>query len=149
MAVSRRSARPRFVLVVLVLASITLITLDVRGGGTIPGLRGRARDLFSPVQSAANSVTHPVTDFFHGVFEYSQLRDANRRLRQQVAALRAAQIRDQYLQQDNRDLLAINKIQSIEDIPTVPARVVGGSESNFQLTIVIDRGANAGILVGM
>jgi rod shape-determining protein MreC len=149
MAVSRRSARPRFTLLVLILASLTLITLDVRGGGTIPGLRGKARDAFSPVQSAVSSATHPVTDFFSGVFQYQQLKDDNARLRAQLAQLQDQQIQDQYLQQTNKDLTDLLKLDFVGDIPTVAARVIAGPESNFQLTIVIDRGTSAGILKGM
>jgi rod shape-determining protein MreC len=149
MAVTRRTARPRFTLLVLILASLTLITMDVRGGGAIPGVRGRARDLFSPVQSAVSSATHPITDFFNGVFQYQQLKDDNARLRGQLAQLQAQQIQDQYLQQTNKDLSDLLKLDFVGDIPTVAARVIAGPESNFQLTIVIDRGSGAGILKGM
>lgn len=149
MAVSRRSARPRFVLLVLVLLSATLITLDVRGGTGIPTLRGRTRDLFGPVQSAIGSATRPVTDFFHGVFQYSQLSHDNARLRNENAQLRAQQIQTQYDEQQIKDLNDLLKLDFVGDIPTVAARVVGGAESNFQLTIVIDRGTAAGVLKGM
>ena len=149
MAVSRRSARPRFTLLVLILASLTLITLDLRGGGSIPKVRGKARDLFSPIQSAVSSATRPVTDFFHGAFQYRQLENDNARLRAQLAQIRTQQIQDQYLLQTNKDLTDLLKLNFVGDIPTVAARVIAGSESNFQLTIVIDRGSAAGVLKGM
>ncbi|GAC1320223.1 MAG: rod shape-determining protein MreC [Acidimicrobiales bacterium] len=149
MAVSRRSARPRFVLLVLVLLSATLITLDVRGGTGIPSLRGRTRDVFGPVQTAIGSAISPVTDFFHGVFQYSQLNHDNARLRNENAQLRAQQIQTQYDEQQIKDLNDLLKLNFVGDIPTVASRVVGGSESNFQLTIVIDRGTAAGVLRGM
>jgi len=149
MAVSRRSARPRFTLVVLIVASLTLITLDIRGGGTIPSVRGRARDVFAPVQSAASSATHPVTDFFNGVFQYQSLKADNARLRAQIAQLEAQQIQDQYLEQTNKDLNDLLKLPFVGDIPFVAAPVIAGPESNFQLTIVIGRGSSSGILTGM
>jgi rod shape-determining protein MreC len=148
MAVSRRSARPRFTLVVLILASLTLITLDVRGS-VIPGVRGRARDLFRPVQSAVNAVTHPITDFFNGVFDYRVLKSDNARLRAEGAALQAQQITDQYLRQTNKDLSDLLKLDFLGDIPRVTARVIAGPASNFQLTAVINRGSTSGILKGM
>jgi rod shape-determining protein MreC len=134
---------------VLILASLTLITLDIRGGGTIPGIRGRARDVFQPVQSATSTMTHPITDFFNGVFHYHSLEADNSRLRAEVAQLQAQQIEDQYLQQTNKDLTDLLKLNYLADIPTVAARVIAGPESNFQLTIVIDRGSTSGILKGM
>ena len=149
MAVSGRSTRPRFILIVLVLASITLVTVDQRGGGTIPHLRGKARDVFSPIQNAFSDLTSPVTNFFQGVFEYSQLKHDNARLRSQVDALRNQQIQDQYLQQENKDLTDQLKLDFVGDIPTVASRVIGGAESNFQVTVIIDRGADAGVAKGM
>lgn len=149
MAVSRRSGRPRFVLLILVLLSVSLITLDARGVVGIPSLRGRTRDLFSPVQAAIGAATSPVTDFFHGVFEYSRLSHDNTRLRTENARLRAQQIQTQFDEQQIKDLNDLLKLDFVGDIPTVAARVVGGAESNFQLTLVIDRGTSAGILKGM
>jgi len=149
MAVSRRSARPRFVLLILVLLSVTLITVDARGGVGIPSVRGRTRDLFAPIQSAFASATQPITDFFHGVFQYSQLSHDNARLRAENAGLRAQQIQAQYDEQQIKDLNDLLKLDYVGDIPTVAARVVGGAESNFQLTLVIDRGTASGVLKGM
>jgi rod shape-determining protein MreC len=149
MAVSRRSARPRFTLLVLVLASLTLITLDLRGGTSVLHVRGKARDAFSPIQSAVSSAVRPVTDFFHGAFQYRQLKNDNARLRAQLAQLNAQEIQDQYLLQTNKDLTDLLKLDFVGDIPTVASRVVAGAESNFQLTIVIDRGSDAGVLKGM
>src|SRR5579864_453292 len=149
MAVSRRSARPRFTLLVLVLASLTLITLDLRGGSSVLHVRGKARDMFSPVQSAVSSATRPMTDFFHGAFQYRQLKNDNARLRAQLAQMQAQEIQDQYLLQTNKDLNDLLKLDFVGDIPTVASRVIAGAESNFQLTIVIDRGTGAGLLKGM
>ena len=149
MAVSRRSARPRFTLLILILASLTLITVDLRGGASVPKVRGKARDVFAPIQSAVSHATRPVTDLFNGAFQYRQLKDDNARLRAQLALVRAQQIQDQYLLQTNKDLNDLLKLDFVGDIPTVAARVVAGAESNFQLTIVIDRGSAAGVLKGM
>lgn len=149
MAVSRRSARPRFIVLVLVLLSVTLITVDIRGGAAIPSLRGKSRDLFSPVQAAISSATQPMTDFLHGVFSYGRLSHDNARLRAELTQLRAQQIQSQYDEQQIKDLNDLLKLNFVGDIPTAAARVVGGASSNFQLTIVIDRGTAAGILKGM
>jgi rod shape-determining protein MreC len=83
------------------------------------------------------------------VFEYSQLRHDNARLRAQIEALRAQQIQDQYLQQENKDLTDQLKLDFVGDIPKVASRVIGGAESNFQVTVIIDRGSGTGIAKGM
>ena len=58
MAVYRRSRRNRFFLVLLALTSVTVLTLDYRGGGdgALESVRQTARDAFAPVQSAADTV---------------------------------------------------------------------------------------------
>ena len=42
MALSRRSGRSRFTLILLVLSSVTILTLDFRGSSAVQGLRDGA-----------------------------------------------------------------------------------------------------------
>ena len=152
MAVYRRTARPRFTLLLLVLTSITLITLDYRGSAS--GLFGKVKsfsqDAFAPVQSAASSVTRPVGDFFQGVFHYGDLKKENARLRQQLADSRAATLRAADAERERRRFSTSSNLDFVGDIPTVAAR---GRQrrrsSNFELTIEIDRGRSAGVAKGM
>ena len=151
MAVYRRSSRPRFLLVLLVLTSVSLVTLDLRsgGGGAVASIRGRARDAFAPIQSATNSVVSPITDFFHGVFQFQSLKHENALLRQQLADQNASQIAAANAIRENRDLNDILNLDFVGDIPTVAARVVSGPESNFQASVVIDRGSADGLVRDM
>ena len=151
MAVYRRSARPRFTLLLLVLTSITLITLDFRGqaSGVFDSIKGFSQDAFAPVQSAASSVTRPVGDFFQGIFHYGALEKENARLRQQLADSRAATLRAADADRERKQLLDLEHLDYIGDIPTVSARVVSLSLSNFEQTVELDRGRNAGVAKGM
>ena len=151
MAVYRRTARPRFTLLLLVLTSITLITLDFRGqaSGVFSSVKSFSQDAFAPVQSAASSVTRPVGDFFQGIFHYGALEKENARLRSQLADSRAATLRAADAERERVQLLDLEKLTYIGDIPTVSSRVVSLSLSNFEQTIVIDRGRNAGVAKGM
>jgi len=151
LAVYRRGARPRFLLVLLILTSITLVTLDVRGsgGGTAASLRGAARDVFSPVQSATDAVVSPVTDFFHGVFDYRTLRHENSLLRQQLAQRNTDQVAAIDAARERQDLLDLLNLPFVGDVPSVAARVTAGPESNFQVSVVVDRGSDDGVLMGM
>jgi rod shape-determining protein MreC len=136
--------------VLLILTSVTLLTVGTRGGGTwISKVRGTAQDAFAPVQSATSRLVSPVTDFFHGVFQYRGLEHENAILRQQLAQRDAGQVAAQDAQRERQDLLDLLKLDFVGDVPTIAARVVAGPESNFQATIVIDRGSNNGLLKGM
>jgi rod shape-determining protein MreC len=151
MAVYRRAARPRFMLVFLVLTSITLVTLDVRGGGSglASSLRGTARDAFAPVQNAVSGAISPITDFFGGVFEYRSLKNQNALLREQLDQRNTDQAAALGAQRELKDLLDLEHLDYVGDIPTVAARVVAGPESNFQLTLTLNRGSDNGLIKGM
>jgi rod shape-determining protein MreC len=150
-AVYRRGVRPRLLLVLLVLTSAILVTADIRGGGGgwVSSVRNGAQDAFAPVRSGVSSVVSPVTDFFRGVFQYRTLAHQNALLRQQLVQKQADQVAAVDAQREQQDLLDLLKLGFVGDIPTVAARVIAGAESNFQLTIVIDRGGDAGVLKGM
>ena len=151
MAVYRRSTRHRFLLLLLVLTSITVITVDVRGGGSgvMESIRRGARDVFAPVQSAADDVFNPVSDFFGGLFRYGHLKSENARLRRQLADARGKVNSSKNTDRERQELLALQKLTFAGNTPTVAARVVATSPSNFQLTVEIDRGLPAGIQKGM
>ena len=59
MAISRRTSRSRFTLVLLVLTSLTLLTLDFRGFGPIDRARNAMLDALAPVGHGAQSVRQP------------------------------------------------------------------------------------------
>ena len=151
MAVYRRSTRHRFLLLLLVLTSITVITVDVRGGGSgvLESFREAARDAFAPVQRVTDRATAPVGDFFNGIFRYGHVKSENARLRRQLAQARGAQAGAVSAERELQELTAINKLSFAEAIPAVAARVVATSPSNFQLTVEIDRGIPAGLRKGM
>jgi rod shape-determining protein MreC len=148
-AVSRRSARPRFTLLLLVLTAITLLTLDARGSGPIRSIREASRDAFAPVTRAANDALRPVGDFFDGAFHYGDLKQENARLREQLAERRGTELEAAAAQRELKTLLDQAQLEFLGDIPRVTARVVGVSPSNFQLTVTINRGRNSGVAVGM
>ncbi|MGZ6913471.1 MAG: hypothetical protein ACXVJS_18145 [Acidimicrobiia bacterium] len=56
-------------LILLVLTSITLITLDTRGGDSGVGgrIRNTARDVFSPIQDGVDAGLRPIEDWWDGV----------------------------------------------------------------------------------
>ncbi|MBV8385581.1 MAG: rod shape-determining protein MreC [Acidimicrobiia bacterium] len=151
MAVYRRGTRHRFLLVLLVLSSITVITVDVRGGGggAMESVRRAARDAFAPVQSAADEVINPVGDFFGGLFRYGHIKAENARLRRQLADARGKANGASSAERERDELLALQKLTFAGDVPTVAARVVATSPSNFQLTVEIDKGLPTGIEKGM
>lgn len=151
MAVYPRSARPRFTLLLLVLTSVTLLTLDYRGqgAGLIDTVKDGARDAFAPVQATSDRVFAPVGDFVGGILHYGDLRAENDSLRRENDEMRGELLRADDVERERRALLDRFALDSLADVPRVDARVVTASPSNFALTVEIDRGTGAGVGKGM
>lgn len=149
MAVYRRPARSRFTLLLLILTSITLLTLDFRGASPIEGARDLARDGIAPVQSFSDAVFAPVGRFFGGVIHHGRLQAENERLRRENDDLRGAALRADDAERERQALLSQLDLSGVESVPRVDARVVSTSPSNFELTLQIDKGTDDGVVNGM
>lgn len=151
MAVYRRTSRPRYTLLLLVLTAITLLTLDERsnGSGVVDVARDGARDAFAPVKDAADAAVRPVTDFFQGALHYGEVEAENARLREQLAEREAEVLRAGDAEREREALLDLAGLDFVGDVPTVAARVVATPATGFDLTLEIDRGRNAGVAPGM
>ncbi len=150
MAVYRRSARPRFTLLLLVLTSLTLITLDYRGDvGFLSGARRIVRDVLAPVQDAANVAVRPLANVVQGIVNRGDLEAENARLREALTKARGEVDRAADAERERKALLDVQNLDFVGDIPSVAARVVSTSSSNFELSVVIDRGTANGVVKGM
>jgi rod shape-determining protein MreC len=150
-AVYRRSRRHRFLLVLLLLTSVTVITLDERGQGSdvLESARRTARDAFGSVENATDDVFSPVGDFFSGVFDYDDLKAENRRLRAQLDQVRSQDVLADEIARENEVLKRNENLEFAAQIPAVAAQVVKTSPSNFQLAVEIDAGSAKGVAVDM
>lgn len=151
MAVYRRPARSRFTLLLLVLTSITLLTLDYRGAGAgaIGAVKDGVRDAFAPVQQASDRIFEPVGNFVGGILHYGDLEAENERLRREVAAIRGDLYEADGAQRERQALLDNLDLPTPKDIPRVDARVVSTNPSNFAFTVEINKGTSSGIAADM
>ena len=150
MAVYRRTSRTRYVLLVLVLASITLITLDARSGGSglLGSVRGDARAVMDPVEHATHSLLQPVGNFLSGAVNYGSVNQENQRLRNEVASMQANQAQAQAAEQQAQAVLAQAHLDFAGNIPKVVAQVINQGAANLESGFEINRGTSAGVAVG-
>jgi rod shape-determining protein MreC len=148
-ALSRRTGRSRFTLLVLVLASITLLTLDFRDTGPVQGLREGAAKVFDPVRDATDGVTDPISNAWNGVFGYDDLKDENDRLRERIDELESGRIDAEVATREIAALKEEVQLKQTSDIPTLTAEVVSGPLTSFDATISINRGSGDGVKKGM
>lgn len=150
MAGPRRSRRRRrFTLIILILVSLTVLTIDFRQSAPVSAAGRVVSNVFSPVRGAASWVGHPFGNLWNSAFHYSELKRENQRLQRRVDALEARKVRDRIDDRLYRQLLAQAHITYLKGLPTVAAQVTSGPVSNFDDTIAINRGSGDGIKVGM
>ena len=150
MAVYRRSTRTRYVVAVLVLAALTLVTIDARssGKGITSDLRAKVQDVFSPLQRATHAALRPIGDFLTGAVDYGSLRKENQRLRDQVASLERQRVQAAAEQAAAQQVLAEQNLSFVGSIPTVTVQVIDDGSSNFETSITVSKGSDSGIAVG-
>src|SRR4051794_3595964 len=144
----REPGRPRRSLVVaLVLACLTLVTLDhVDDGAAVDPLRRLVGEVYGPAESAADAVVAPAVAVPHWLRSHHDLATRIDDLQSQNEQLRselATRDYDKNRLQEYDDLTAT--AQSI-GYALVPARVIGiGPAQSFSRTVTIDAGSRAGL----
>ncbi len=150
MALPRRSGRRRYTLLVLVLAAVTLLTLDARGFGPLASAQSGVRNVLSPLRTGVSAIFNPFTDAWRGAFNYDDLEAENAALRSQLDALEGAAITDANARAELDALNAQLGIDYLAETETVVARVAGSELGNFsKFSVEIDRGSSTGLAVGM
>ena len=149
MARSRRTGRSRFTLILLVLASITLLTLDFRDSGPVDGLRNVAGTVFDPVRSAGDAIGRPFGNAWDGASGHDKLKKENDRLRKQIDQLKGDQVGYDVAIRERKQLQDQLDLKNASDIPTVAARIVSGPLTSFTDTVQINRGSGDGVKKGM
>jgi rod shape-determining protein MreC len=150
-ATPRRSRRPRTTLLILVLASITIITLDARGGfhRITSGLKSVASDAFSPIRSGVDDVTEPVGSFLAGAVHYGAVRQQNQKLQAEIDQLRSQRPTRVDTEQRLKQLSALLHLPFVGNYETVPAEVTNYGTSDFAATVDISVGRDDGVQLNM
>lgn len=136
-------------IVVLLLTSVLLVTLDMRDSGFVGGIRDTFGTIFRPVEKLTNVVTKPVSNAWRGVTEYGDLRKENLALKDLLVKQEGSAIAAAASVREAQELLALNGLPTLAGIDSVTAQIVGQSPSNFSQTFELNRGKSSGIRVGM
>jgi rod shape-determining protein MreC len=144
-----RPNRRRTILILLVLISITLITLDTRGGDDGVGgrVRNGARDVLAPVQDAVDGVTQPIEEWWDGVTRSGDITAENRTLRRKLQGARGEVAAARASIRQNRALRKLANLTFVGDLKGVDAQIILGSPGNFESTVGLDKGTGDGIVV--
>jgi len=139
----------RRLIVVLLLTSVLLLTLDGSNSGLVGGVKDAFGVVFRPVERFANVVSRPLSNVWRGVLDYSDMRKENLALKDLLVKQEGAAIAATASVREAQELLALNGLPTLAGIDSVTAQVVGQSPSNFTQTFELNRGKSSGIRVGM
>lgn len=142
--------RSRLLLVLLLVSSLFLITLDLRGVNLASGIRSGVSTVISPVENFFTKVFSPVGNFASDVRNFGQSKKQITELNKQIDLLKANQILDE------DKISQLNQLKNVLDLAgsggyqVVAARVINrGSTETFKETITIDVGSRSGITKNM
>jgi cell shape-determining protein MreC len=144
----RGASRGRVVFVLLLL-SVTLITISVRGNAQIEGARSTSRDWFSPVRDVFGKVFRPFENVWHGVRDYDKLRQDYLALKDQVSRDQGVAIEAETQVKENNELRAQFGLFPCSAIPRKTAEVVGRPATNYESSVEINIGSDDGVKRGM
>ena len=143
--------RSRTLLSVLVLVSLILITVDYRQGGDGPVavIQRGALTVFGPVAEGFGTVVRPIGNFFGAIGELGSLREDKAALEADIARLREQQLATADLQREIQQLQAQLGMRDRFGFTTTGARVIAQPPSSIERSVLLDVGADNGLLPGM
>lgn len=143
------TAGRRRTILVLLLTSVLLITLDLRGNAVFNGVRSGFEYAFRPFEIAGEVVTRPVERVWKGITQVDELEAEVERLQETVDRQRQLEIAGNNALIENRELRDLLEIESVANFDLVQASIIGSSPSNFDQRVEISAGSTDGIRIGM
>lgn len=143
------SAGRRRTMVILLLTSVLLITLDLRGNAVFNAARSGFEYALRPFEIAGEVIAQPISRAWRGMTAVDELEAEVERLQDLVDQQRASQIAGDNAIIENRELRAQIGLESLASISRVTGQLIGQSPSNFDQRVEIDKGSLDGLRVGM
>ena len=142
--------RSRLLLVLLLVSSLFLITLDLRGVNLASGIRSGVSTVISPVENLFTKVFSPVGNFASDVRNFGQSKKQITELNKQIDLLKAKQVLDEDMVSQLNQLRNVLDLAGSGGYQVVAARVINrGSTDTFKETLTIDAGSRSGITKNM
>ena len=142
--------RGRLLIIALLVTSLFLITLDLRGVQVIDGLRSGTQTVLTPVQKGGSWLLTPVRNFFSDVSNLGRTQNKIKKLESENDSLRLKLLNRQNADAQLKELEGILDLAGTAGYKVVNAEVISyGSTSSFTQTLTIDAGSSSGILANM
>jgi len=142
--------RGRLLIIVLIVTSLFLITLDLRGVQVIDGLRTGTQTALTPVQKAGSWAISPLRNFLSDVTSLGRTRNKIERLQAENDKLRLSLQNRKNADALLKQLTGVLDLAGTAGYKVVGAKVISqGSTTSFTQSISIDVGSNSGVRSNM
>jgi len=138
--------RSRLLLVTLLVTSLFLITLDLRGVSVTQSSRSATQSFLAPIQRGVSDFFSPVGNFFSNVKNFGKTKAELNQVKKQNEALKKEVVLNSDIKGQLDQLKGALDLAARGGFKVVAARVIGhGSASTFSQTITLDVGSTSGI----
>ncbi len=147
-AATSSSARPliqRGIIVLLLVTGITLLVLSKMHHNAAGKIRLQLLDMMNPVMGVVSKPVSGMRNLFHGVADYQQTVEENRRLKTENESLLHWQSVALELKAENEALRKLMDYHPADNVSYVTARVVGESPGSYSNSLMINAGADQGV----
>lgn len=142
-----RARRHRLLLAALLVASLTIVTIDFRsdGPGPLNAVGHVTMQVLGPVQRGLGAIVSPIGGFLGSLGRGGSLRARVSLLERENAQLRAREQQVADIERENTRLRRQVALKDRFNLRTVAASVTGVGPSNFERSVFIDRGGADGL----
>lgn len=143
---TRGSNRSRLLWISLLVTSLFIITLDLRGVSLLSSLRSGTQSVLAPVERLANNFFSPVGNFFSEVSNLGRSKAKIEKLEEENQELKSQVIFNENTLAQLESLKGVLDLAGKARYKTVSARVISkGGTGTFSETIVLDIGSDSGV----
>ena len=142
--------RTRLLLIILIVTSLFLITLDLRGVKILDGVRGGTQNVLAPFQKAGSTVVSPFRNLIGDITNLGRTSDQIEKLKESNAKLRARLAQRKNADAELAQLKSVLDLAGQAGYKVVAARVISqGASTSFSQTVTIDIGTSSGVRQNM
>jgi len=143
---ARGSNRTRLLWVSLLVTSLFLITLDLRGVSLVSSIRSGMQSFLAPIQKAGNGLLSPFSNLFQDITNLGRTQSKIDALKQENEELKSQLVLNKNVVGELEQLKGVLDLAGTAGFKVVSARVITkGGTATFGETIVLDQGSESGI----
>ena len=142
------NTKVRIILVIAGLITAALVIMNSVGMVTVPGVL--TQGLMAPVRAVGTALTSTAELYYSYMFQYEALAAENAQLKAQIAQMEDVARQADSVNRENARLRALNNLKATnESYEMVDAYIIGWNSTDWNSTLTINRGTNAGIQANM